>query len=302
MKLLLITLLLLGSCSLKYLDDVGSKNSAQANRFEFPFKINGEYCRGVKSNLGLCALKDKTYDDLTISIDKKKYSYDLTLTCMPFSFKEEYQVPRNTAFTLDLGKLLPRGEKSFSCTGQVFPHDRDQKISAKFFFAQKTTDPTLEVNVLNKPCLDTRGRLGFCVVHIASDGILKIDLPPKEVAYEIEIECAPGNYRETFNVEAFKAKKLEIPQVLWNTKRSFQCIGRMGEGRFNVFFKVFDGEYQERENIFQLDKYLILGRHSLYVHTNGRILKKRTTLYNRKRTYKQVYTESKVMRYNFYGY
>lgn len=139
-KLVPLLLLIVVSCRLRYVSDRGFLNSAQANAFEFPVKINGKFCKDLDGIPGLC-VKQMPYNvPLKISILERPYSYSLSIACSSgLEFSRSFDVPRGTALhfkILDYKQL-----KFFQCIGEIFPDDRVRDVSAKFAFYVKLSDP-----------------------------------------------------------------------------------------------------------------------------------------------------------------
>lgn len=122
------------SCrSIKYKPDLGFMNSAQANSMEYYVRINDKICKDMDNKVGLCAKRIASNKKLTFSFDVRPYSYTLTLRCTGAI---------DSDFSIDIAKgslysfsIIPEKfshVKTFTCIGEIFPHDRDQQISATF--------------------------------------------------------------------------------------------------------------------------------------------------------------------------
>lgn len=137
MKKIFLFLFILGlsSCSnLKYKSDLGSfMNSAQANSPEYLVFINEVTCKDMEGNVGLCAKRVKSNENVTFRFSKRPYSYRLDIECTGsvngnlsidvLAEKEFSHVIKADQFS----DLI-----SFSCIGEISPKDRSEKVSALF--------------------------------------------------------------------------------------------------------------------------------------------------------------------------
>lgn len=133
--LALLSISLLGSrcSSIKYEDDIGFLNSAQANAMEFYVSVDSIPCKDVEGNIGACTKRIKSDQDPILRHLPKPYAYTIDVRCtegtgIGFSMDIEegaaweYAIP-HSAF-IDF--------RSFTCTGEIFPHDRDNALSARW--------------------------------------------------------------------------------------------------------------------------------------------------------------------------
>lgn len=127
-------LFLLASCnSLKYESDIGFLNSAQANSMEYYTLVNGSPCKDMDGKIGLCAKRVNSNQELKFSMDAKPYSYRFNLTCssaIDSDFSIDIEKEKPFSFLIKPEKFS--SVKSFTCIGEVFPHDRNQEVSANW--------------------------------------------------------------------------------------------------------------------------------------------------------------------------
>jgi hypothetical protein len=140
-NLVILVLILVACTTIKYQDDTGYLNSAQAESPEFPVYLNGKVCKDTDNQPGLCSKKIQSNSILSIEIPALPYSYKLDLACTKSLDESKiYDVEANTKFI----RLIPPEKfasvKSFICIGEIFPKDRPEQISALWEVRVKISD------------------------------------------------------------------------------------------------------------------------------------------------------------------
>lgn len=124
--------LVFSSCqSLKYQADNAFLNSAQANSMEYFVRVNRKPCRDIDDKYGLCAKRIASNETLTFSMDQRPYAYRFELKCsssVDTDFAIDIEAYKPFSFKIEPEQF--EGVKSFTCIGEIFPHDRDQEVSA----------------------------------------------------------------------------------------------------------------------------------------------------------------------------
>lgn len=133
-RLILSIALIFAACSsLPYKDDTGFLVSAQAGSAEFPISINGKLCSDMDGEVGLCAKRVSSTEDITFSFMAQPYGWNLVTTCST-------GVTQPLPATVEPGKAYSFTMKSsdfsrfrsFSCMGEIKPQDRGEPVSALF--------------------------------------------------------------------------------------------------------------------------------------------------------------------------
>lgn len=139
----LSSLILMGAncANIKYQDDVGFLNSAQANNPEFPATINGIFCKDSGGFPGMCSIRIKSNQDVVIHLDPRPYQYTLTLSCTSaINESQSFTVPPDIAFDYTIKSAKFSTVESFLCIGEVSPTNRPGPVSAEFEFRIKIVD------------------------------------------------------------------------------------------------------------------------------------------------------------------
>lgn len=127
--------------NIKYQQDTGFLNSAQANSPEFPALINGVLCKDSGGMVGLCSMRIKSNQDVSIHIDKRQYTYTLVLSCSSaIDESQSFTIGANDDFNYTIKANKFSTVNSFLCIGEVAPSDREVPISAEFEFRIKVVD------------------------------------------------------------------------------------------------------------------------------------------------------------------
>ena len=169
------------------------------------------------------------------------------------------------------------------------------------------------VKIGGKVCKDLDGKIGACTKRIRSDRGVTLCHDKRPYSYRLHLRCSSGT-GIGFSVDIQKNKKWEytIPHEKFKAFRSFSCVGEIFpqdrknnlSATWQIRFIVVDKEYHERERIYHTKKHIVLGKHALYstVCSKGKCkTKKKKTVVKAPKTAK-AYSESKVMRYNYYGF
>lgn len=135
-----------GCPKIKYEDDIGQLNSAQANSMEYPVKINGKVCKDSNNQVGLCAFRTASDKSVVFHFDPRPYSYTLDIKCSS-TIDSNYNVPveKDRAHTYTIAAEKFRGVRSFTCNGEVFPHDRNNNLSASWSARVVVVDDSYQV-------------------------------------------------------------------------------------------------------------------------------------------------------------
>jgi hypothetical protein len=144
-------LFLLG-CTLDYAPDKGFFNSAQANSFEFPIRINGNICKDMDNHIGLCVKQVESNIPLKVELPARPYSYMLVIKCSAgLGFNKKFSVPKGEAFIYSIKDY--KEEQYFQCIGEIFPDNR-LEVSAKYAYYIKVVDSNYvsreEIHKINK--------------------------------------------------------------------------------------------------------------------------------------------------------
>lgn len=126
-------LIIISCSSINYKPDTGFLNSAQANSLEYLVRVNGTICKDMDNNIGLCAKKLASDEKLNFSMDARGYAYRFNLRCTRAIDSDfSIDVERDQPLKFSIEPLRFHEVKSFTCIGEIFPHDRDQEISANW--------------------------------------------------------------------------------------------------------------------------------------------------------------------------
>jgi len=136
MKKWLLLFLVLCGCTtteIQYRPDIGFLVSAVADSPEFPVRIDGYNCEDMSGKPGLCSLRLKQYRILKFQFEPRQYAYRLHIVCSKATgFEQSYDVDVDKPLLVEMPYKHYENLKSFICIGEVFPRDREDKISAKF--------------------------------------------------------------------------------------------------------------------------------------------------------------------------
>jgi hypothetical protein len=176
-----------------------------------------------------------------------------------------------------------------------------------------------------KPCLDMDGVIGRCSKAIASDKPLIIKLPVRQYSYNYSLNLTSGvgcvdvkisNSTKQMcppNVKFDVPKGVEVTVTIPTTSYIplFMVVGRIApddrpepiSALFRALITAYDNRYSPREQMFEYDKFLVLGEHALYTDVyfadKTKSYKKKTAVNLMGRIYTMAISESYNMRFNF---
>lgn len=142
--LLAVALIGMASCkSIPYKSDVKFLNSSQSNSYEYPAYVQAKLCKDLDGKIGACVKQVEGNKDVEIVLDPQSYSYTLQFKCSKIGIDWDKDVPEGQKFPwrIEAAQLT---EISFTCEGEVFPHDRANSDSAKFQIRFLVYDPLYE--------------------------------------------------------------------------------------------------------------------------------------------------------------
>lgn len=139
---LLILITITVSCTgMKYQNDIGFLNSAQANSMEYFVRINDKPCVDMDEKVGLCAKRVKTNENLVFKMMAREYGYRFNLKCSSdIDSNLSVDIKKETPYSFQIDAEKFSHTRSFTCIGEVFPHDRKQEISASWHVRVLTVD------------------------------------------------------------------------------------------------------------------------------------------------------------------
>lgn len=130
---LLSSLFIMGASrctSIKYEDDIGFLNSAQANSMEWMVTIDGRVCKDLDGLIGACTKRIKSNQSPVLKHDSRPYAYQVHVVCSKgtgIDFSQDVEANKTWTYTIDAEAV--KDFKSFSCVGEIFPQDRANSIS-----------------------------------------------------------------------------------------------------------------------------------------------------------------------------
>lgn len=135
----IILLSLLSSCEqLKYIADTAFLSGAQAGALEFPVSANGSVCKDLTGKVGFCALNIKRDKSINLKMPSRPYAYRLIVNCSNPIVGGTWDVPKKETFSFSIADYKELNQ--FQCVGEVFPMDRENKVSSKFGIFVKLID------------------------------------------------------------------------------------------------------------------------------------------------------------------
>lgn len=132
LSVIILFVVFIGCTHIKYKDDLGFYNSAQANSFEFMVRVNGSLCKDVDGKIGFCAKQIGSKENLTFHQDAMPYAYQLKIDCSGDIYYLERSIDKNKAVDIVIPKENFNKYRAFSCKGFVQPDDRPEEICAKW--------------------------------------------------------------------------------------------------------------------------------------------------------------------------
>ena len=121
------------SGSFEYEADRGFIPASSANSPEFLVMVDGYYCVDISGKGGLCSTRIRRLKDSVIEILPQSYSYKLHFLCsksLDFEFSQD--VKKEEKNTIRIPQQKYSNVDTFVCIGEVFPDDREDKVSASF--------------------------------------------------------------------------------------------------------------------------------------------------------------------------
>lgn len=164
--------------------------------------------------------------------------------------------------------------------------------------------------VNGKACKDLDGLVGLCAKRISNAEDINFSFDARPYSYRLNVKCTKElQFELSVDVLENKAFTFKIPKEKFSDLLSFTCIGEVfpddREGQvsasFQVRFIVFDSQYRAREQIYFEGSNIVLGEHSKYAQVDGKSYKEKTFV-KLKTKPRMAYSESAMMRFNYYGY
>jgi hypothetical protein len=175
-----------------------------------------------------------------------------------------------------------------------------------------------------KPCLDMDGIIGRCSKAIASDKPLLIQLPVRPYSYNYSVSLTSGVGCVDVKINDVTQQmcppiKFDVPEKaqvditipITSYIPLFMIVGRIApddrpepiSALFRALITVYDSGYSQREQIFEYEKYIVMGEHAHFtdiIFENGIVSYKNKPAINLKgRKYQIAMSESYNMRFNF---
>lgn len=179
-----------------------------------------------------------------------------------------------------------------------------------FLNSAQANSPEYLVKINGSFCKDMDGSIGLCAKRIKSESDISFKLDPRPYSYRLNVNCTSTvNFHLSVDVEKDLSYSFKIPASAYDGLLSFTCVGEVfpsdREESVSAFwhtrFVVIDKNYQEREQIYQRDEYLILGQNAKHSLINEEIQVKNKAAFKVKNPVK-AYSESQLMRFNYWGY
>ena len=135
--ILILTLLsvpLLGArcSSIEYENDIGFLNSAQANSMEFFVTVDSVSCKDVDGAIGACTKRVASDHDPVLRHIAKPYAYTIDVRCTNGLIGFSMDVAEGASWEFALPHERFVDYRSFTCTGEIFPQDRENALSARW--------------------------------------------------------------------------------------------------------------------------------------------------------------------------
>jgi hypothetical protein len=184
------------------------------------------------------------------------------------------------------------------------------KSDIGFLNSAQANSPEYLVKINGKFCKDIDGMIGLCAKRIKSNEKITFVLDKRPYSYRVNVECSSlVDFSLSIDVLANSSFEFEITPDKFPEAKTFTCIGEVfpqdREEEVSAFwhtrFVVYDKSYQARESINVQGDQLVLGQHAKYTLLNEEKNISKKTSYNFKDV-KRAWSESEIMRMNFYGY
>lgn len=184
------------------------------------------------------------------------------------------------------------------------------KSDLGFMNSAQANSPEYLVKVDGSVCKDMDNQVGLCAKRVKSDHVISFKMDKRPYSYRLNVKCSSQvDFSLSKDIPEEENFEFSIEASQYSEVTSFTCFGEVFpqdrpqtiSAFWHVRFVVFDKNYQAREQIYSMDDRLILGQNAKYSLLNETILVKHKT--NTKLApVKRAYSESEVMRFNFYGY
>lgn len=117
--------------SIQYEADIGFLNSAQANSMEWMVQVDNLICKDMEGMIGACTKRTKSDHSPILKHDPRPYAYRIDVRCTEatgIGFSMDVEAEKEWSYEVDAENF--KTLRSFTCQGEIFPHDRDNKLSA----------------------------------------------------------------------------------------------------------------------------------------------------------------------------
>ncbi len=162
-------------------------------------------------------------------------------------------------------------------------------------------------------CKDMEGIIGACTKRVGSQSDVLLQHDPRPYGYRVDVECTDGTgivFRH--DVPKGEPWQYTLEHGDFEGFRSLSCQGEIfphGRGNslsalWQIRLIVFDDRYEGREEIYYLDEELIMGKHAKFTNWcfegKCRVDDELTTVNTEPGA--KAYSESEVMRFNYWNY
>lgn len=107
--------------------------AADAGSPEFLVYINDGICRDMTGQVGLCARKLKSGEDIAFRTEPQAYAYRVHLVCSEsVTGDQSFDIQQGQAWSYEIPYDKYKSARGFLCIGEVFPNDRPTTVSARF--------------------------------------------------------------------------------------------------------------------------------------------------------------------------
>ena len=174
------------------------------------------------------------------------------------------------------------------------------------------------VKVNGNICKDMSGSIGACTLMLSHRNDLKIEIMPQAYAYNVQIACSSSvNFEYSADVPIGTSHVVEITDAIYADVDHFICIGKMTpedrdfiSSRWEMRIRLSDENYVRRVNIFIFEDndklFISVGKHAkyswIYDKENWKLHWKQPIIEIKgDRNKLQAYSESEIMRFNFFN-
>lgn len=184
------------------------------------------------------------------------------------------------------------------------------KSDLGFLNSAQANSPEYLVKINGSYCKDMDGHIGLCAKRIKSNEKIIFVLDKRPYSYRLNVNCSSlVDFKLSVDVLENSPFEFEISPDKFPEIKSFTCIGEVFpqdrkeevSAFWHTRFIVYDKKYQARESIYVQDDLVVLGQHAKHsVLNDDKFISKKAT-YNFKGV-KRAFSESELMRMNYYGY